>query len=99
MIEEYTKITDTCLNISMKKAFGLEYLDFYFTKKGLFACRYIKDPNDFDYDKSMSNFDMEFLFKALSMQQGKVYFEDYGIFCRGLDGLNELYLPMKLSGL
>lgn len=79
--------------------YGLEYLNFYEDKKRGYCCKYISDPDDFNYDEAMDNADLMFLLNALSVQQGRIFFEDYGKTCVGIDGLNELYLPMKLAGL
>lgn len=96
---EQMRQADLQAHIGLKRMYGLEYLDFYEDKRGRYCCKYISDPNVFNYDAAMNNSELTFLLTALSIQQGKVFFEDYQKHCVGIDGLNTLYLPMKLSGL
>lgn len=96
---EQMKKADLDEHIGLKRMYGLEYLDFYEDKRGRYCCKYISDPNNFNYDKAIDNSELMFLLNALSIQQGKVFFDDYKRHCVGIDGLNELYLPMKLAGL
>ena len=89
-------------HIGLKRMYGLENLHFFVVKKGInkeYHCKYIRDPNDFDIKDAMPNDDLIFLLTAFSVQQGRVYFEDYGDWCVGLDRLKELYLPIRLAGI
>ena len=86
------------MHIRMKEAYGLEHLHFY-SKKAGYCCRYISDPNDVDFNDTLKNEDLMFFLRALSMEQGKIWFDDYGQWCYGITELKELYLPMMLGGL
>jgi len=90
---------DMQMHKGLKKMHGFEHLDFYEDRRGRYCCKYISDPDDFNYESALDNVDLMFLLNALSMQQGKVFFDDYKQCCVGLDQLNEFYLPMKLAGL
>ena len=96
---EQMRLANIQIHIDLKRMYGLEFLDFYKDKDGKYCCRYISDPDDFNYDEAMDNSELMFLLNAFAVQQGRVFFEDYQRDCVGLDGLNELYLPMKLAGL
>ena len=90
---------DRYQHIKLKQSYGLEHLHFYEDARGRYCCKYIPDPEVFDYDGALNNIELRFLLNSLSIQQGKVYFEDYGKTCTGIDNLKRLYLPMKLAGL
>lgn len=96
---EQMRQADIQTHVNLKRMYGLEHLDFYEDERGRYCCRYISDPEDFNYDVAMDNADLMFILSAFSVQQGKIFFKDYQQYCTGLDGLNELYLPMKLAGL
>lgn len=86
-------------HIRMKKMYGLENLHFYRNKKNSYCCKYIPDPEIFDFDEALDTLNLSFLLKSLSLQQGRVYFEDYQESCVGMDELKRMYLPLKLAGL
>ena len=86
-------------HVGLKRPYGLEHLHFYEGNRGRYTCCYISDPYDFDIHESLTKTELSFLLQALSVGQGKVYFEDAAQYCVGIDGLNEQYLPMKLAGL
>lgn len=85
-------------HMSIKRSYGVENLHFYFAS-GRYCCRYIPDPEDFDTSMAMENHELTVLLYALSIGQGKVWFEDYNQYCTGMNGIKELYLPMKLGGI
>ena len=87
------------LNYELKKAYGLENLYFYYLRgKSLFCCMYMVDDNYYLED-ALDPADLDFLLKSLSMQQGKVYFDDVKEVCVGMDELKMQYLQLKLAGI
>ena len=82
--------------IKMKASLGLENLHFYRGKHELFHCKYIYDSNNFDDEDEL---DLQFILSSLSLQQGKVFFDDCNDFCTGIDKLKEKYLIFKLVGI
>lgn len=86
-------------NNDLLKAYGLDNLRFYMTKRGRYCCKYVSDQNVTISGEKMERAELIFLLNSLSIQQGKVYFEDYDKECVGIDELKTLYLPMMLSGL
>ena len=70
---EQMRKADLDEHIGLKRMYGLEYLDFYEDKRERYYCRYISDPETFDYDAAMDNADLMFLLNALSIQQGKIF--------------------------
>jgi len=75
-----------------KKAYDLGGLCFYL-KSGKYHCKYSKEEDE------ISEADMDFLMKSLAMQQAKIYFDDIGDHCLGMDELRSKYLIFRLSGL
>lgn len=75
-----------------KKAYDLVGLCFYL-KNGNYHCKYSSEKDD------ISDEDMDFLMKALSAQQARIYFDDVGGYCFGMDGLRSKYLLLRLAGL
>jgi hypothetical protein len=86
--------------IQLKACFGLEYLHFYrygsAARPGQLHCKYITNPNDFITEDEL---DLQFIMNFLSKQQGKVFFDDVGEECIGMDGLKAKYLIFRLAGL
>jgi hypothetical protein len=83
----------------LKEAYGLEHLWFYYIQGWqLFGCRFTAS-DDFSLEDALDPTDLDFLLKSLSMQQGKVYFDDVKQVCVGMDELKTHYLPIKLAGI
>lgn len=80
----------------LKKAYGLECISFDASKK-VIECEYIGNRPNFDDNIKMV--DLDWILKALSMQQGYVYFKDASKLCNGIDELKRHYLIIKLAGL
>jgi len=80
----------------LKKAYGIECLSFDAGAK-IIECTYIGDVPK--HDDNIAIGDLDWILKALSMQQGKVYFKDVGKICTGMDELKRHYLVMKLAGI
>lgn len=97
--QEQIKRADIQVHVWLKRIYGLEHLDFYEDDRGLYHCKYISDPNDFNYDRALDNINLDFVLKSLSMQQGKIYFDDIGQTCTGINEVKSHYLVIKLSGL
>ena len=82
----------------LKEAYGLENLDFYYLRgKSLFCCMYM--GADYYLEDALDPADLDFLLKSLSMQQGKVYFDDVKEVCVGMNELKMQYLQLKLAGI
>lgn len=82
---------------ALKKAYGLEHLEFFRGSYGKFCCRYKSDP--ITAIDQIGFLDLDFLLKALGTQQAKVEFEDTGDVCVGIDELKTKYLVFTLAGL
>jgi hypothetical protein len=82
--------------VQTKACFNLENLHFYRGQYGKFHCKYINDPYDFENEDIL---DLRFILSSLSMQQGKIFFDDINDCCTGIDKLKEKYLVFKLAGL
>jgi hypothetical protein len=79
-------------NLMLKRAYGVEKLSFY--RKGhQFHCRYG------DFHDAVDINELDFLLKALSAQQGVVFFDDVGELCVGMNELKFKYLIFSLAGL
>lgn len=101
MGEGIIKMTRTKHDIcrELKAAYGLEYLHFYYVPRfKMFCCRYV-GTDGFSMEDELDPVDLDFLLKSLSMQQGKVYFDDVKEACTGMDQLKMHYLPFKLAGI
>ena len=86
-------------HIELKRMYGLENLCIYYNRHNYIHCKYIADPEDFNYENVVPNDALMFWLTSLTMQQGYIYFDDIGRFCVGLDDLKGHYLPMKLAGI
>jgi len=82
------------INDRLKSIYGLDNLCFYF-KKGMYHCKYSKTCSETEMDYC----DLDFLLKALNIQQAIVHFDDVGHDCIGMDELKKEYLVFRLSGL
>ena len=80
----------------LKRAYGLECLLFDASKK-VIECEYVGDKPDLD--DNISIIDLDWILKALSMQQGNVYFRDVARLCTGINEIKQHYLIMKLAGI
>jgi len=80
----------------LKKAYGLECLSFDGAHK-VIECSYIGDNPEFD--DNIKLIDLDWILKALSMQQGRVYFKDVKKLCTGMNELKQHYLVFKLAGI
>jgi len=80
----------------LKKAYGLECLSFDASGK-VIICTYVGD--DPTLDDNIKLVDLDWILKALSMQQGNVYFKDAAKLCTGMDELKHHYLLLKLAGI
>lgn len=78
----------------LKAAYGLEGLHFYRLSDGrTYGCSLKSFGDDIGPE------DLDFFLKALSMQQGVVWFDDIGEYCTGIDELKGQYLIFKLAGI
>lgn len=86
----------------LKEAYGLEYMHFYYIQPTrlhrMYCCKYDVNENLYLED-ALDPRNLDFLLKALNMQQGEVYFEDVKKVCVGMDELKMHYLPIKLAGI
>jgi len=80
----------------LKKAYGLECLCFDSHHK-MIQCSYVGDNPEIEDNIDFN--DLDWLLKALSIQQGNVYFTDAKKICTGIDEIKQHYLVMRLSGL
>lgn len=80
------------INVRLKKAYGVDGLCFYM-KNGYYHCKYSRDEDE------VGSSDLDFLLKALSIQQLKIFFDDINYCCIGMDELKKEYLMFRLSGL
>jgi len=76
----------------LKEAYGVEGLSFYY-KKRQYHC--VLSPKE---DK-LSLVDLDFLLKALCVQQAYVFFDDVNEMCIGIKQLKSKYLIFRLAGL
>jgi hypothetical protein len=89
---------------AIKKAYGVEHLYFYCGRvkggrNGLWHCKYIGPNKLMPRQSEETDHELDFFLKALSTQQGKVFFDDCCQTCTGLDELKTLLLTMVLAGL
>ena len=81
----------------LKTAYGLENLWFYYEQQWKrFRCRYVGANHSLE--DALDPSDLDFILKSLSMQQGNIWFDDVGEWCKGLDEIKSHYLVMKLAG-
>ena len=91
---DYRKKT---LCFKLKEAYGVEGLNFAYTRGKNYGCYYV--GNDQTREDEIDYEGLDFILKALSMQQGTIYFADIDEWCNGLDELKAHYLVMKLAGI
>ena len=86
--------------VRLKACFDIEHLHFYRYNSslgpGALHCKYIADPYDFITEDEL---DLKFILNALAAQQAKVFFDEAGEVCVGINELKAKYLIFRLAGI
>ena len=78
--------------LALKSAYELSRLSFYISRNK-YHCRFSTDPDELPPNE------LTFLLNALAMGQARVFFDDVGVSCVGIDELKSQYYVFILSGL